>query len=159
MKEMSHTEFWNESRSIRLSRALVYLFAEALVLCDVFGWWLVQFICEMLTHRDHGLMGGYVLLGCLYLCSVPAYLLLYDMHRLLRNLQSGRVFLPFNVQLLRRISWCCFAAAGICLACAPVWYSLLIVTIAAAFVGLIVRIVKNVFEQAILMKDELDFTV
>ena len=159
MKDMMHTTLWNESRSIRLSRVLVYLFAAALVLCDVFGWWLVQFICEMLTHRNHGLAGGYVLLGCLYLCSVPAYLLLYDMHRLLCNLQCGRVFLPFNVKLLRRISWCCFAAAGICLACTPVWYSLLIVTIAAAFVGLIVRIVKNVFEQAILMKDELDFTV
>lgn len=159
MRNLEHDRVWNESRSIKLSRVLVLLFFIALLACDIGGWWLVQFICEMLVHRNHGLAGGYVLLACLYLCSVPAYLLLYDMNRLLRNIQAARVFLPANVRLLRRISWCCFAAALICLVGAPVWYSLLIVTVAAAFVGLIVRIVKNVFEQAILMKDELDYTV
>ena len=159
MKDFTRATIWNESRSIRLSRVLVYLFTAALILCDVFGWWLVQFICEMLTHRNHGLAGGYVMLACLYLCSIPAYLLLHALHCLLCNLQKGSVFLTQNVKLLRRISWCCFAAAGICLAGSPVWYSLFLVTVAAAFVGLIVRIVKNVFEHAILMKDELDFTV
>ena len=34
-----------------------------------------------------------------------------------------------------------------------------LIAIAAGFMGLIVRIVKNVFEQAITMKDELDLTV
>lgn len=159
MRDLGSDRIWNESRSIKLSRALVYAFTAALVLCDVFGWWLVQFICEMLVHRNHGLQGGTVLLACLYLCSVPGYILLHGMHKLLRNLQNGRVFLPVNVALLRRISWCCFAACLICLAATPVWYSLSIVAVAAGFVGLIVRIVKNVFEQAILMKDELDYTV
>ncbi len=32
-------------------------------------------------------------------------------------------------------------------------------SIAAGFMALIVRIVKNVFEQAIRMKDELDYTI
>jgi hypothetical protein len=36
---------------------------------------------------------------------------------------------------------------------------LLLVAIAAGFMGLIVRIVKNAFQQAIAMKDELDYTV
>ena len=159
MRDLTKHNVWNESRSIKLSRALVYAFAAALLLCDIFGIWLIDFICGMLVHRNPGLAGGYVLLGCLYLCSVPGYILLHAMHHLLRNIQNGKVFLPVNVKLLRRISWCCFAAGLICLACSPIWYSLFLVTVSAAFVGLIVRIVKNVFEQAILMKDELDYTV
>ncbi len=159
MRDLEKDRVWNESRSIKLSRALVYIFVAALVLCDVFGWWIVDFICAHLTHRSQDLQGGYALLACLYVCSIPAYILLYDMHRLLRNIQTARVFIPQNVALLRRISWCCFAACGVSLLCSPLWYSLFIVATAAAFVGLIVRIVKNVFEQAILMKDELDYTV
>ena len=35
----------------------------------------------------------------------------------------------------------------------------LFIALAAGFTGLIVRVVKNVFQQAIAMKDELDLTV
>ena len=35
----------------------------------------------------------------------------------------------------------------------------LLVAAAAAFVGLILRVVKNVFEQAVTLKDENDFTI
>ena len=49
--------------------------------------------------------------------------------------------------------------ALVCLA-AGLWYlPFFIGTMAAAFMALIVRIVKNAFEQALAMKDELDFTV
>lgn len=159
MRNLQKDQIWTESRSIKLSRILVYLFFAALVVCDAGGWWLVHFICESVVYQNHGPAGAYVLLACLYLCSVPGYWMLYNLHCLLRNIQAARVFLPVNVKLLRQISWCCFAACGICLCCTPAWPSLFLVATAAAFVGLIVRIVKNVFEQAIRMKDELDFTV
>lgn len=159
MKDLQKDRIWSESKSIRLSRALVYLFTAALAACDIGGWWLVRFVCENVGYRNHGPAGAYVLLACLYLCSVPGYWMLYSLHCLLRNIQTARVFLPVNIKLLRHISWCCFAACGICLCCTPIWPSLFLVATAAAFVGLIVRIVKNVFEQALRMKDELDFTV
>lgn len=158
MRNLRDETIWNESRSIRLSRALVALFFIALIACDIGGWWLVQFVREN-WGVYHDPAEGYVLLGCLYLCSVPGYWLLYDLNRLLRNIQSAQVFLPVNVKLLRQISWCCFAACAICLCGMIVWPSLFVVATAAGFVGLIVRVVKNVFEQAICMKDELDFTV
>ena len=56
-------------------------------------------------------------------------------------------------------SWCCFGACLVSFASSLYWPPIMLVAIAAGFVGLIVRIVKNVFEQAITMKDELDFTV
>lgn len=161
MSENNQKSLWTESRSIRLSKVMVYLFAAAMVLCDVFGWKLVQLLLYAAGGAGHWVpwQGGYALLACLYLCSVPAYVLLYSMNRLLNNIQQEKVFLAENVVLLRRVSWCCLSAAVVCMAGALFFPSLLIVVLAASFVGLIVRIVKNVFEQAIRMKDELDFTV
>ena len=157
---MSEKTNWNESRSLCLSRVIVGVFFAALILCDIFGWWLVRFACEKLIAVNHGLGGAYVLLACHYICSVPAYVVLWDLHRLLKNIGADRVFVPENVRHLRRISWCCVAAALVCGAGAVIeWPSLVLITAAAGFMALIVRIVKNVFERAIVMKDELDLTV
>ena len=151
---------WNESRSLCLSRVMVGVFFAALAACDLFGWWLVRFLCEKLIAVNHGLGGAYVLLACLYICSVPAYFVLWDLRCLLKNIGADKVFAAENVRHLRRISWCCMAAALVCGAGAVIeWPSLLLITAAAGFMALIVRIVKNVFERSIAMKDELDLTI
>ena len=77
----------------------------------------------------------------------------------LSALAAGQVFVSANVARLRRVSWCCMAACLLCLVSA--WYYLpwLLVAVAAGFMALIVRIVKNCFAQAAAMKDELDFTI
>ena len=61
--------------------------------------------------------------------------------------------------LLRAVSWCCAAVAAVCLLSAGYYLPFLVAAMAAAFMALIVRIVKNVFQQAVRMKDELDYTV
>jgi hypothetical protein len=150
--------FWTEKKSILLSRALTAGFTVLLAAADAGGWWIVKFICDNVV-QNHGAAGFWSLLVCLYLCSIPAYLLLFGLYRLLRNMEADRVFIAENVLLLRRVSWCCVFAAAICLCASPAWPSLLLVAVAAAFMALIVRVVKNVFVRAIGMKDELDFTV
>ena len=60
---------------------------------------------------------------------------------------------------LRAVSWYCVWVALICLAGCVCYPPFVFVAIAAAFMALIVRIVKNVFQQAISMKSELDLTI
>lgn len=151
-------EFWTEKKSIALSRWITAIFTILLAAADLGGWWLVQFVCDNVVH-SHGAAGVWGLMIGLYLCSVPGYLLLAGLYRLLANLERDRVFIAENVLLLRRVSWCCVFAAVICLCISPVWPSLFLVAVAAAFMALIVRVVKNVFVRAIGMKDELDYTV
>ena len=50
-------------------------------------------------------------------------------------------------------------AALLCLVSALYYPSFLLITAAAGFMCLIVRVVKNVFQQAIAMKSELDLTI
>lgn len=145
------------ARSLRISRVLVYLFGAALIWLDLSGWWYSRWLLTRMLHFREAEAAAFLV--CLYLCSVPGYVTLFGLDRLLRNLQAGEVFVPENVRLLRRISWCCFAAAAVCLGCGTVMLTLNVIAAAAALMGLIVRIVKNVFEQAIAMKEELDFTV
>ena len=78
---------------------------------------------------------------------------------ILRRIEAGAVFVPANVTALRRISWCCAGAAVVCLAAAYIYLPFAFLGVAAAFMALIVRVLKNAFAQAVHMKDELDYTI
>ena len=103
---------------------------------------------------------GPVLLVLGYLCAVLAFGMLFSLYKFLRRIKAGQIFVPANVTALRRISWCCVGAAVLCL---PAWVGIYLpfafLGVAAAFMALIVRVLKNAFEQAVRMKDELDLTI
>lgn len=147
----------NDAGSILLSRILVWVFGALILVLDWAVWPLSQVLMRVLPVFDGG--DAVLLKVCLYVCNVPGFILLYCMDVLLRNLHRGQVFESKNVRLLKVISVCCFIACVVCLAACPQIYSLGFVALAAGFMGLIVRIVKNVFAKAIPMRDELDLTV
>jgi hypothetical protein len=61
--------------------------------------------------------------------------------------------------LLRNISWCCAFGALICIVSQFYYKPWLFIGVAAAFASLIVRIVKNIVEKAVILKEENDLTV
>ena len=147
---------WTKDKSINLSIACVCAFALILLALDlsvVWSWVSGGRLSE--THRQYLIMfTATVAFG-----SVCAWICLWALYRLLKNVQAGQVFTEDTVRLLRIISWCCAGAAAVCLLSAAYAWPFLIVAIAAAFMMLIVRIVKNCFRQAIDMKSELDLTI
>ena len=97
---------------------------------------------------------------CAYACFVPAIIALFSLDMLLRNIRKDIVFLQNNVKYLRIISWCCFAIAIVMLCGWPfISYVLFFVAAAAAFFGILMRVVKNVIETACELKVENDFTI
>jgi hypothetical protein len=98
-------------------------------------------------------------MAIMYICCVPALIALYSLDRLLANISNEDVFIPKNVGYLRRISWCCFAVAGMVALAGYYYYVFFLGAIMAAFIGLILRVVKNVIEQAVNIKAEYDFTI
>ena len=97
---------------------------------------------------------------CAYACFVPAMVALVILDLVLRNIRKDLVFSRVNVKCLRTISWCCFAIAIIMLCSWPfISYVFIFVAAAAAFFGLLMRVVKNVIETACEIKDENDLTV
>ena len=143
-------------RSILLSKAMILLFALALAALDVGIWPLTKLFQSLpFWSPNHTL----TLTICLYLCNLPGFGLLATMWQLLTRLGQRAVFVPENVKSLTVIQFCCFTACLICLGGTFVLPTLFILVLATAFMGLVVRIVRQVFRQAIPMQDELDLTV
>jgi hypothetical protein len=94
-----------------------------------------------------------------YAVCAPGFVALFHVNALLVAIRSGEVFVRRNVRYLRVISWCCFAATAIFVIGARGSLALLLIAAAAAFAGLIVRVVKNVLETGIEIKDENDYTI
>ncbi len=147
---------WNKDKSIVLSRVCVAVFAACLLALDVGAYWVARWF---VVTRFQNWQRGALLMVSIYAGSVFAWICLAQLWRLLGNIRRGELFTAGNVRCMRVVSWCCAAAAGICLVSAAYYLPFLFVAVAAGFMALIVRIVKNAFQQAIAMKDELDLTV
>lgn len=147
---------WSKDRSITLSIICVYVFAAILLAADIFCFRLTGWFAVI---RDMSRQQGVGMMVTVYVCSAFAWVTLYCLWRLLKNIRGGDVFIPENVRMMRIVSWCCAGAAVMCLV-SILWYlPFVFVAVAAGFMCLIVRIVKNAFQQAIDMKDELDLTI
>ena len=151
---------WDDHKSITLTRYVVALAILGSVIMTVCGPWLVRWLVDThpLNHTGPAVKVVLLILG--YLCAALAFWMLYNLYRFLRRLEQGQVFVPQTVQALRRISWCCTWAAVLCLPAGIVIYlPFAFLAVAAGFMALIVRVLKNAFEQAVRMKDELDYTI
>jgi hypothetical protein len=98
-------------------------------------------------------------MAILYFCCIPAMTALICLHILLQNIKNEKVFILKNVKLLRAISWCCFATAFIMVFAMYYYFLFGLMAVAVAFIGLILRVVKNVIEEAVHIKTENDFTI
>jgi len=98
-----------------------------------------------------------------YAFCIPAYVALFSLDRLLAAIRNNEVFTLRNIRFLRIISWCCAAVALILVIgvfCSGlVALFLIIPAVIAAFFGVILRVVKNLFAAAVALKDENDFTI
>lgn len=139
-----------------LSKVCVIAFAAALVLVCVTAPWLFPW----LTRYSEYLQGKEtLLLGSTYAAAIPAAAALYSLHGLLHNITQEKIFVETNVLNLRKISWCCILAAVI-FAVSSIYYILfLLLSVAMAFIGLILRVLKNVFAEAVRLKMENDYTI
>lgn len=147
---------WNGERSIALSKFCVVVFFCVLIAAVVSAPWLTRWFVGF-SHAQEGT--ELFLMATIYMGSIPAAYLLYNLFHLLRRIEAGQLFIKENVECLRRISWSCFAGAGVAFASGFYYLSWLFVFVAAAFMGLIVRVVKNVVSQAVDLKDEADYTI
>lgn len=151
---------WNKSRSIKLSNILVKGICFILLV-------LVFFVPSMVRWYDDISNGGglidtsvYIpLCATLYISWVFGMICIGALWKLLANINRNEIFTEQNTKCLRIISWCCIAV-GIAFFIFGFWRWLsFIVSFVAVFFGLILRVLKNVFEMAVLLREENDYTI
>ncbi len=81
------------------------------------------------------------------------------LYMLLKNILTGNVFIRHNVRLLRTISILLFVATLIFAVAGYFYMPFYLLAVCAAFMVTIVRVVKNCFAAAVLLKDENDMTI
>lgn len=148
-----------KSISLLISTVLVKTVFVLIIVCCAAAPWLVRsYDSEYVLAA--GQSSVYLpLLITLYCAAVPAMILIISLDRLLANISRGNAFIKQNVTWLRIISYSCFAESVIFIYFSFLRNFAFLVVIAAAFFGLILRVVKNVFEQAIVLREENDFTI
>ena len=149
--------FWSDKKSLVLSKVCVIVFMALLLTCAVLASWIVNRLNSLSIAARAA--GRTLFLITLYVGCVPAAALLICLYVLLHRISAQRVFVGENTECLRHISWCCFAGAIICIVSALYYIPWLAVGVAAAFMGLIVRVIKNVVAKAVSLQDDADFTI
>ncbi|MCL1849049.1 MAG: DUF2975 domain-containing protein [Clostridiales bacterium] len=147
---------WTKSKSLFLSRIMIAFFLVALVAGSVGLRWILGWYFGF-TGKSFASM--LPLMATLWACAAPAFLALLHLGGMLKRIAAGEVFVEENVKALRAISWCCFLVAIVFFAFFFYYILGLILAILAAFAGLVLRVVKNVFAQAVEIKEENDLTV
>lgn len=147
---------WNQDRSVQLSQICIALSMVALVLLSLFSPRLLHWF---IACRGEELRKLPLFLTTVYSTVLPALLVLVSLWRMLKRISRGEVFVQENVIALRMISWCCIAAGTVYLLSSLYYATYFFLGLAGAFMGLILRVVKNVFAEAVEIKQENDYTI
>ncbi len=154
---------WNKDKSLILSRILTVAAAIAALITAFFipaiaEWYEYEMSVEANSVFDRSTM-FVPMCVTLYVCDVLALGALWNLHILLRNISREEVFTNRNTACLRRISWICMGV-GVVMMIFGLWSSIFIFFgMCALMFGLIMRVLKNVFEKAVEIKSENDFTI
>lgn len=149
---------WNKDRSVFLSLCIVRAMYGVVALCCGAAPFIVRYYDNVITAT--GLPSVFLpLLITLYCVVPPALAALVCLDLLLRNIRRGKPFVPQNVKLLRALSYCCFAVGIVFVYFATLRPFAFVIVIAGGFFGIILRVVKNCFEQAVALREENDFTI
>ena len=147
-----------KDKSVMLTSVLVKVVYVLVAVCCVTAPFLVKRYDSLLVASGEESV-FLPLLITLY-CAVPfAVIALVCLDVLLRNIRKEQPFIAQNVTMLRIISYCCFGEVLVFIYFAVLKPFTVVVMIACGFMGLILRVVKNVFEQAVRIREENDFTI
>lgn len=148
---------WSRNQSIVLSKMCIAVFLLAMI---VIAAALPAALDGIVSRRRlDPLTGKMFFLLSFYSLLLPAVTALVCLYRLLANISKEEIFVKSNVRYLRWISWACCLAALISLLSACYYLPFLLIAAGAGFMGLILRVVKNVFAEAVYIKEENDFTI
>ena len=133
------------------------------LICCIVGFLGLVFLAWYFPHlipeaADRAASVGIMVLD--YLLLVPVAVANGFLVKLLLLVRDHLVFTDKAVSCLRTISWCCFIEAALCLITARVFFPAhYAAAFVAGFLGLVLRVVKNVIEEAVALKAENDFTI
>ena len=155
---------WTQNKSIALSKVCVFVFAILGILLNIYIHHDIKFIILRRIYiplSNEELIGNYIIFSMItvYILDILAYAALFLLYKLLCNIHKSKVFIAENVKYLRLLSWCCFIVSFVCFILTFFYLPFVLLVTGSAFMALILRVVKNVFTEAIEIKQENEYTI
>jgi hypothetical protein len=94
-----------------------------------------------------------------YSVIAVAFGVLFVLHLLLNNIRLNMIFIDKNVVYLRLISWGCVLECLIFLVLSYYFLIAYLLSFGCLFLSAVIRVVKNIMEDATAIKDENDYTI
>ncbi len=146
---------YTSEKSTKLTLFITYAFMALLAVLMVVAIpgarWFFGDIVRQSTIR--------VMLTAFYVCCPAGWLALIFIMKILRNILAETVFTAKTVAYLRYLSWCCAFVAIAAAVCGIFYMPLFIFAFGAAFMTLILRVLKNVMAKATEIKSENELTI
>ena len=148
----------SKNASVTISLILTGIFFAVLIFCLFI---MPGFVRLILPASSRTIMTGDAALitaagYCVLALAMLADILLF---RLLLLVRAGEVFTARSVALIRGVSWCAIGVSLLFLLMARYYLIALALAFTAVLLGLCLRVVKNVIEEATAIKAENDLTV
>jgi len=154
-------KLWNPSHSVTLSLAVTYLAGAALLAAmfvlvpNLLRAWQGVYSYNGIVSIDWMNPLGLIF----YACCPAGWMAIILLLKLLHNIRKGNVFMRQNIKLLRLLSWCFVFTALASIYATYIYFPCALIFAAASFLAIILRVVKNVMEQATLMREEQELTI
>lgn len=145
---------WTKQKSIFTSIIMTVALFFIIIIATVFLPGIIEIylgIDRSIDYKDFML--------ALYVSVVPGLICTVCLMKLLLNIKKDNIFIKQNVMLLRGLSWCCFFVCAEYILIGHEYIAMLLLAFAAFFFGLILRVIKNVFDKAIQIREENDYTI
>lgn len=138
--------------SIWVVRIIIFLIFASVFIIPTLGNYYSQIANQNADISLPVTIGFYILL-------IPANSTMITLHMLLMNIKKGNLFSEQNIAFLAMICAGLFIIGGISLIMAIFSWIFSFVSVAFLFVAVILLVIINVFKQAIIIKQENDFTI
>jgi hypothetical protein len=144
-------------KSVLLSKILCYVIF-AFILASLFLIpYAVDYYNTNIQNLEDGLSTAAIII--LYASLPPAFIADCFLLRLIGNIEKEVVFVRPNVKNLRFLAWCCFAVGILYTAAGFYFKTAFVIAFASYFFFLILHVIKNVFDAAVALKEENDYTI
>ena len=147
---------WKPGHSVSLSLVVTYLAGACLLAMMIF---LPRLLRVLFGDSLPSVYLQFYLNLLFYACCPAGITAIASLLLLLHNIRKGDVFTRRNVKLLRLLSWCFVFVALVSVYATYIYYPCALILVASAFLAVILRVVKNVMEQATIMREEQELTI
>ena len=146
---------WDKDKSIKLSKLCIIIFLVLLVVAVMAGPRIIKMFWYPLFYN----IDVRFVKDLIILYGAPAVIALLGLYKLLDNIRKDMVFTRQNILIMRLLSWMCFIVCILSLIFMFKQVTLFVLAVASFMMGMLLRVVKNVFVRALEIKTENDFTI